>query len=592
MPNLDAAVPRRLPLPDSDELALAVAPRYPVPTPGVAALFDACALPLTVVAVLLAAGAELLGVWPAVAAWALAAGAEWAARRAPRFLRLAEMIGVGPIARGALRAAALVAAFGLAGLAAPELVGLLAVLVCALGAEVAVRAIVTVVHRGQPPLVYWPQSITQPPVTRAYAWAYGNALAAPGPVLIAQLLGVVAILAGGVVGVVPALVVIVGWGATALFRAMQLIKGRRSVQADLTTLLAARRPIAVMYVSGGLGQVSYLLNPWLDALNALDDDVVVVVRQAGHLRDIETPAPLVLYTPSVRPLIAALPNSATVAFYPANGGGNTDFWRETRFKHVFLGHGDSDKATSATPIARLYDEVWVAGPLAAERYRRAGVQLPDERFVVIGRPQSARLHVGARDSTPVVVGYAPTFEGYADGVDYSSLDRVGESIVRELLNRRLAVAFRPHPATGVQRPSMLAARQRIVDLLHGPSDRVSPPSEPLWDFLNGIDLLITDVSSVSTDFLYTGRPVIVVNTTGCSTEGFLERFPSQRGCYVLAEQGDDLPTLIAAALGADPLALERRTVRAVLHGDVPEGPLQRFVNETRRLAGVRPEAER
>jgi hypothetical protein len=34
-------------------------------------------------------------------------------------------------------------------------------------------------------------------------------------------------------------------------------------------------------------------------------------------------------------------------------------------KHVFIGHGDSDKQASFNPFSRVYDEVWVAGAAAS-----------------------------------------------------------------------------------------------------------------------------------------------------------------------------------------------------------------------------------
>ena len=427
----------------------------------VAGALDLVVLPTVVGVVLFAPIAAALAVWWTVAVWVVAGLAEWGARTSPRLTRLAELAGVGPIARAAIRAAALLTAAALAGGSPGSLTALLAVLLLARAAEAAARAAAIPVQRGQPPLVFVPQSRVQAASTAAYARVYRRGLAAPGPVLAAETIGSIAVVALGPLWGLPALVWLLAWTAWILRDVGGLFRGRGKVLAELTALLAQRGPIALIHVSGGIGQVTYLLNPWLGALNALGDEALVVVREAGHLRDIDSPSPLVLYAPTVRSLMGTLPDATTVAFYPANGGGNTDFWREHRFKHVFLGHGDSDKATSATPIARLYDEVWVAGPLAIERYRRAGVELPAERVVTIGRPQVAALAVGARDSGPVTVGYAPTFEGYADGINYSSLETAGDTIVAELLNHPgLAVAFRPHPATGVQRSGMLAARQR------------------------------------------------------------------------------------------------------------------------------------
>ena len=73
-----------------------------------------------------------------------------------------------------------------------------------------------------------------------------------------------------------------------------------------------------------------------------------------------------------------------VAFFVANGQKNGDLWRNPHLRHVFLGHGDSDKATSATPIARLYDQVWVAGRAGIDRYRAAGIDIPEGATAIHG----------------------------------------------------------------------------------------------------------------------------------------------------------------------------------------------------------------
>ena len=115
---------------------------------------------------------------------------------------------------------------------------------------------------------------------------------------------------------------------------------------------------------------------------------------------------------------------------------------------------------------------------------------------------------------------------------------------------------------------------------------MSLPDEPLSEYLNSIDVLVTDVSSVATDFLYTRRPVLVVNTTSEPADAFVELFPSQRGCYLVDAAGGNLAGLLEDALGPDSLRTERLVTMRRLHGDVPEGVVQRFVDQTRRLAAA------
>ena len=125
------------------------------------------------------------------------------------------------------------------------------------------------------------------------------------------------------------------------------------------------------------------------------------------------------------------------------------------------------------------------------------------------------MPVGPTGNQRPVVLYAPTFEGYAESMNYSSLLTMGAPLIERLLEHDppVTVWFRPHPSTGVQRADIRATRQRINALIRsaGAPHRTvdDDPDESLLDSLVGCDLLITDVSSVSSDFLHTEQPIVV-----------------------------------------------------------------------------------
>ena len=83
-----------------------------------------------------------------------------------------------------------------------------------------------------------------------------------------------------------------------------------------------------------------------------------------------------------------------VALYAANVGKNIHLLRVPTMKHVFIGHGDSDKAASVNPFSKAYDEVWVAGRAGRDRYAIADVGVRDEDIVEVGRPQLAPIRPG------------------------------------------------------------------------------------------------------------------------------------------------------------------------------------------------------
>ena len=80
----------------------------------------------------------------------------------------------------------------------------------------------------------------------------------------------------------------------------------------------------------------------------------------------------VVYAPKTRHVEELIRPTTMVAYYLANAGKNVHLLREASIRHVFLNHGDSDKSTSANPVSRVYDGVWVAGQAAIDRYKAAG----------------------------------------------------------------------------------------------------------------------------------------------------------------------------------------------------------------------------
>ena len=88
--------------------------------------------------------------------------------------------------------------------------------------------------------------------------------------------------------------------------------------------------------------------------------------------------------------------SARVALFPANTAKNLHMLRVPDIGHVFIGHGDSDKAASFNPYTKVYDEVWVAGRAGRDRYLRAQVGVRDEDIVEVGPAAAHRDPPGRR----------------------------------------------------------------------------------------------------------------------------------------------------------------------------------------------------
>jgi CDP-glycerol glycerophosphotransferase (TagB/SpsB family) len=68
----------------------------------------------------------------------------------------------------------------------------------------------------------------------------------------------------------------------------------------------------------------------------------------------------------------------------------------------------------------------------------------------------------------------------------------------------------------------------------------------LYACFNRADLLISDVSSVVSDFLASGKPYAVANTSGLSEDVFRESFPTVRAATVLTPDASGVPALLEA----------------------------------------------
>ncbi|WP_223774495.1 CDP-glycerol glycerophosphotransferase family protein [Streptomyces sp. 135] len=231
--------------------------------------------------------------------------------------------------------------------------------------------------------------------------------------------------------------------------------------------LRSYAPGVVLYFSGSK-ESAYQINMWLRTLEALDERPLVLLRERAVLNRLAPTILPVLCVPAATHVMNLDFSTVRVALYAANTGKNIHFLRVPTARHVFIGHGDSDKVASVNPYTKVYDEVWVAGRAGRERYRRADVGVRDSAIHEVGRPQLAtldRTSATGRDMPSVL--YAPTWEGWDDHPQNTSLIVSGEAIVRKLLTSPVPVRvlYRPHPFTGTRAPEARAAHTRIVAMI-------------------------------------------------------------------------------------------------------------------------------
>lgn len=452
------------------------------------------------------------------------------------------------------------------------------------------------------------------------------------------------LIVGGLADLVLLLLVI--WLAAAANAVRGSLRGaafRRRIQRWLDDY----SPEVLVYF-GGRKESAYQLHVWLTTLERVPERTLVLLRDPKVLEGLPATGLPVLCVPGSVDLMALNLDTAHVALFAANVGNSLHVLRLPHLMTVFIGHGDSDKSASSSPFAKAYDEIWVAGPAARERYRRAQVGVRDDDIVEVGRPQLDALVLSperADGHVPTLL-YAPTWEGWNAEQHYTSVDSLGPELVAAVLAdpRPVRVIYKPHPFTGRRDARIARAHNRIVAMLeaanatatgestvitlvtaaepdavpvgldgaftrstrsavdtetaraeaetaawaarHRASHAVVGPDGPsLFSCFDQADALLTDVSSVLTDFMATGRPYAVTNPTAVPVDTFVEMFPAA-GAGVVVGPGQSLAALLDVLTGTAPdeRGEDRARLRAELLGP-PEPPAtERFCAAVADLA--------
>jgi len=366
---------------------------------------------------------------------------------------------------------------------------------------------------------------------------------------------------------------------------IHLVQSRRhpraQFQAAVEAAVDALAPRLMLYFSGSADS-SYQLTMWLSTLERLGEPSVVVLRERVHLRQLPETAVPIVCVPAATDFMAFGWRSIRVAAYVANVGKNIHMLRERGVRHVFIGHGDSDKTGSFSPFSKVYSEIWVAGPAGRERYLRARVGIRDDEIVEVGRPQLVgieRERAIAPDDAMVVL-YAPTWEGWPGDPPHSSLANAGERIVAGLLaTPNVRIVYKPHPLTGSVSSAARVANDRVIAMLGsagGDHTVVTGSSPSLYECFNQADALVGDISSVVTEFLASEKPYLMANLHDLPDDQFRTEFASAAGAYLLRADGSGVEAALAAIRSGDPLRPDRLRTRRHLLGDGDAGDIRPF----------------
>lgn len=417
---------------------------------------------------------------------------------------------------------------------------------------------------------------------------------------VVSVVAVIALIAAALADATTAVVLLIGLIATVAWSLAADAVVRRQLQTiRLVRALRAYRPeigIAFAGRSGGPWQLRmwepYLLRSGLKCvLYNVNEEYAEMIREGGGLK-----SPFVQLSPYLDwDLRTVLVPSLTSLYYVQNARTNAEFMAHTRITHVWLNHGDSDKPANFNARHALYDKLVVCGQAGIDRYANHDIDVEPARFEVLGRPQASDVQPASgpiADVKSPVVFYGPTWQGLDPEVNFSSLEH-GPEIVRQLIGRDATVVFRPHPLSYRWR-----IRRAVIHEIHSilEADAAGSGRQHVWgdraekewsiaDCSNAADALISDVSSVVSDFLQSTKPYAMVSMRA-GIEDFREEFSVAQTGYVILADLSNLGEVLDDMLGADPLAEARVERKRYVLGDFAgQESADAFASFVRRLAG-------
>ena len=282
----------------------------------------------------------------------------------------------------------------------------------------------------------------------------------------------------------------------------------------------------------------YQLKLWLPIFEKVGEQFDVIIRNGdlvSHIKSLtKAPVHLVKHFEQV-------PNNRhlKLLFYVNNAPYNSDAAKYPGIVHVQLLHGDSEKTASFNPATGMFTKIFVSGQAAIDRYERNGVLIRKEKFVLVGRPQLADIKVASKTAGKrKTVLIAPTWGGSADGEVYTSLG-LAPAYTRELIRLGHRVVFRPHPFSH-RDPVDRAIIEQVWELLKADGrdhlfGDAAERERTVSQVVNLSDVLISDLSGIVSDWLYSLKPYLLVSMDESPTK-FTKRYPIAEGGHVLTQK--------------------------------------------------------
>jgi len=310
------------------------------------------------------------------------------------------------------------------------------------------------------------------------------------------------------------------------------------------------------------------LQLWIPQFIASGELFLVITRDADLYKFIREQYPTLSVLQAKRSIdaeraVLSLPHLRAI-FYPSSTGNNVHFIRFNHIKHIFIGHGDSDKASSAHKALRAYDEIWVAGQAHIDRFSNAGIETKHISFVKVGRPNlqsvMARLNNpwNSRFSGPSLL-YLPTWEGQFEETNYSSLPFASDFLSRIYQSTKSTLFAKLHPSTGLRDCALINCEDLLRNALTtlGIPARIKDRAATIEDLLYQTNMFICDISGVLTECLAANAPIFVYVPMGRKIKLASSSMPFEEYAYTFSSTEELIEKINKVLKGEDVLAKNR-----------------------------------
>ena len=272
----------------------------------------------------------------------------------------------------------------------------------------------------------------------------------------------------------------------------------------------------IIHTGEGMTHGPSHLSQWIPVFSVSGEGFVVLVRNIDLFDWVRANYPYVTVifakgASDVETILNQLP-FVKAFYYLSNTGNMIHSLRYNVYKHIFLGHGDSEKAASAHKFFRVYDEIWVAGEAHIDRFRNASFDTAHIKFVKIGRPMSKSTVKNVEDEPKTAkVLYLPTWEGVYEENNYSSL-KLSATMLREIsLALEVPINIKFHPVSGSRDGTLKSIDKKVSEVLSSVNAdfNIADKLEPVGRLIRDSNIYICDISAVVSECLVTGYPIFV-----------------------------------------------------------------------------------